>query len=132
MAYAKVAADLITYTLGLIAGDIEGFETTVTPEVAAAGQRLVVTLRSTSTEDQDDALQQLFFSLFSQKRCGTTNKYTFPPYSFLVLYSFTEHGTLRPCNMFSQFFSKVIFFARAALFKKITAEANLEQKGFFE
>ena len=96
------------------------------------GQRLLVTLQTLSTEDQDNALQNFLFALFSQKRCGEADKYTFLSYSFLVLYSFTEHGNLRACNSFSQFFSKVVFFARGTMFNHIRAIAKRENKGNFE
>jgi len=132
MAYCKVAADLITYGLGIITGSIKGFKTSFTPEMADAGQKFLASLQTISTRDQDKALQDLLYSLFSQKRCGDANKYTLLTYSFLVLFSFTEHGSLRACNSLTQDFAKVIFFARAAIYNHITSVAAHENKGFFE
>ena len=66
-AYRKVAADLLTYCLGITTGDIEESKTTFTPEMADAGRTLLTSLQTLSTRDQDDALQSFLFSLFSQK-----------------------------------------------------------------
>ena len=82
--------------------------------------------------DQDTALQDFLYSIFTQKRCGEADKYSLLAFSFLVLYSFTKDGNLQPCNTFSQYFSKTIFFARGAIFNFITAEAKREDKGFYE
>jgi len=96
------------------------------------GGQLIASLHTLSTRTQDDALQDFLFSLFNQKRCGEADKYTFLTYHFLVLYSFTEHGNLRACNSFSQYFSKVIFFARAAILNRILSVAKQEVKGNYE
>lgn len=100
--------------------------------MADLGQRLIASLQTLSTGDQDDALQAFLFSLFSQKRSGEANKYGFLAYYFLVLYSFTEHGNLQPCNRFSQHFSKVVFFARVAILNRIASDATRDDKGFYE
>jgi len=132
-AYCKVGADLVTFCLQVTGGDITGFEPmTFTPEMTAAGEKLEATLWKTSTRDQDEALQAYLLSLFTHKRCGSADKFVFPAYNFLIIYSFTEHGNLRPCGMFSQYFSKVVFFARAAIFKAITAQAKDKKMGFHE
>lgn len=131
-AYAKVATDLVTFSLLIITGGIKEFETAFTPEMKAAGQRLLETLRSISQAEQDVALQAFLFSLYTQKRCGDASKYTLLAYTFLVLYSFSKDGTLQKCNSFSQHFSKVVFSARATIFNHISAEAVRETDGFFE
>jgi hypothetical protein len=131
-AYCKVAADLITYSLGVITGDIKGSAAELTSEMVDTGQRFLASLKKLSTGDQDDALQCFLFSLFNQKRHGETSKYAFLVYNFLVLYSFTKTGSLRTCNTFTQYFSKVIFFARAAILNRITSEATRDAKGFYE
>jgi len=132
-AYCKVATDLVVYALGVIAGDIaEGLTTSFTTEMAEAGQRLITALQGPSTRNQSDALQAFLYTLFSQKRCGGVDKYTFLAYNFLVLYSFTGDGNLQPCNSFTQFFSKVVFFARVAIFNRITSDAERDHMGFFE
>lgn len=132
MAYSKVATDLIVFCLGVITGNINQFETSFTQEIADAGIKFLAALQTTSTSDQDDTIQALLLSLFSQKRCGNANKYTFLSFSFLVLYSFTEDGVLQQCNTFSQYFSKTIFFARGAVFNRILSDAIREKKGLFE
>ena len=96
------------------------------------GNQLIASLQTLSTSTQHSALQEFLFSLFSQKRCGEADKYTFLAYHFLVLYSFTENGNLRACNSFSQYFSKVIFFARAAILNRITSVAVQKEKGNYE
>jgi len=131
-AYAKVGTDLVVFCLGIITGEIDSFETSFSQDIAEAGTRFLTALQTTSTTDQDDALQSLLFSLFSQKRCGEESKYTVLAFSFIVLYSFTEEGMLQPCNTISQHFSKVVFFARAAIFNRIRSDAKQEHKGFFE
>lgn len=100
--------------------------------MASAGNNLMDALQRTSTSDQDSALQHFLFSIFNQKRSGLPDKYSFLAYSFLVPYSFTDEGTLRGCNIFTQFFSKLIFFGRGAIFNRITSEAERDNKGFFE
>ena len=131
-AYGKVATDLVVFCLGVITGKIDQFRTSFTQDIADAGTKFLTALQRTSTADQDEALQAFLFSLFNQKRCGEADKYTFLTFSFLVLYSFTERGTLRQCNTFTQFFSKTIFFARGAIFNRINSDARTEDKGFFE
>jgi hypothetical protein len=131
-AYCKVGADLVTYSLGVINGSIEKSGTEFNPEMADAGKRFLASLRTLSTGDQDEALQSLLFSLFNQKRCGEASKYAFLAYNFLVLYSFTEHSNLQTCSRISQYFSKVIFFARAAVLNRITSDATCDDKGFYE
>ena len=131
-AYCKGGTDLVVYCLGLISGDITEFKTTVSPETADAGRRFLASLQTLSTSNQDKCLQDLFFSLFSQKRYGDADKYSFPAYSFLVPYSYTEHGNLLPCNRFSRYFSMVVFFARASIFNNILETAKCEGKGPFE
>ena len=114
------------------APSVSEFETSINEEIAEAGTKLLATLQTTSISDQDAALQSFLFALFNQKRCRDANKYTFVAFSFLVLYSFSEDGTLKPCNVFSQYFSKVVFFARATIFNQIMEEVKRENKGFFE
>jgi len=131
-AYSKVGTDLVTFCLGVIEGEITEFKTSFTPEMAAKGKTLLTALHSISTADQDRAMQSFLFSIFSQKRCGEANKYSFLAYAFLVPYSYTEHGHLQPCNIFSQYFSKTVFTGRLTIFNKITADAIRENKGYFE
>lgn len=131
-AYSLVATDLVVYGLGVIAGEIQGFETSFTPEMSNAAEELRAALRATSADDREDALQAFLFSLFSQKRCGDVSKYTFLAYSFLAIYSFSEDGTLQPCNSFTQYFSETVFFARAAIFNRIVSDAKRDKMGFFE
>ena len=131
-AYCKVGTDLIVYALGVIGNDIKTFKTTFTDEMADTGRSFLKSLQMFSTLSQDRALRHFLFSLFSQKKCGEATKYDLLVYSFLVLYSFTEHGNLQACSDFSRYFSKVVFFARAAIFKRISSEAKGGNKGFFE
>lgn len=116
----------------MVIGDIQESGTAFTPEMADAGQTFLVSLQTLSTSNQDDALQAFFFSLFNQSRRGEASKYAFVAYNFLVLYSFTELGNLKSCNQISQYFAKVIFFARAAIMNHITSEATRDDKGFYE
>jgi hypothetical protein len=131
-AYCKVAADLVTYGLGVISGSIENFGAEINAEMGRAGQALLATLQTIETDDQDKALQTFLFALFSQQRRGEASKYSFIAYNFLVLYSFTEHGNLQTCNAISQHFAKVVFFARAAIMNRITSDATRDNKGFYE
>lgn len=131
-AYAKVGTDLVLFCLGVITGKIIEFKTSFNEEIAEAGTAFLVALQKTSTSDQDETLQTFLFSLFSQKRCGEADKYTYLTFAFLVPYSYSDSGTLRPCSVFSQFFSQTIFFGRAAIFNCITYDAKHEKKGFFE
>jgi hypothetical protein len=131
-AYSKVATDLVVFCLGVITGDIGEFKTSFTQEIADAGINFLTALQTTSIPNQDAALQSFLFSLFTQKRCGEADKYTFLAFAFLVPYSFSQDGSLQACNTFSQYFSKTIFFARAAIFNRITSDAKRENKGFFE
>ena len=131
-AYAKVGTDCVVYCLGVITGEITEFKTSFDEEIADAAANFLTALQTTSTSDQDDTLQSLLFSIFSQKRCGTPDKYSFIAYSFLVPYSFSEHGTLKPCNVFSQYNSKTIFIARSTIFNRIMSEAVRDELGFFE
>lgn len=132
-AYGKVGADLVTFCLLVTSGKITEFkQIQVTREIIDAGKRFEQTLERISTLDQDKALQDFLFSLFTQKRRGMANKFVFPVYSFLVIYSFTEHGNLRPCNLFTPFFSSVVFFGREAILQAILDHAKREDMGFFE
>ena len=131
-AYSKVATDLVVFCLGVITGDITQFTTGFTQEISDAGAAFLKALQTTSISDQDTTLQDFLYSLFTQKRCGEADKYSLLTFTFHVLYSFTRDASLRPCNIFSQYLSKTIFFARGAIFNRITAEAQRENKGFFE
>ena len=131
-AYCKVAADLVTYALGVISGDIKELGTEFNLEMVNAGKRLLASLQTLSTDDQDDALQSFLFSLFNQQQRGEANKYSFLAYNFLVLYSFTDLGNLQYCSTITQYFAKVIFFARVAILNRITSDATRDNKGFFE
>lgn len=132
-AYCKVGADLVTYGLGVISGALnEELGTVYNPEMVDAGQRLLASLQTLSTSDQDDALQSFLFSLFNQQRHGEANKFSFLAYNFLVLYSFTELGNLQYCGTITQHFAKVIFFARVAVLNRIMSDASRDNKGFYE
>ena len=131
-AYCKVGTDLVVYALGIIGGEIERFKTTFTEEMAHTGKCFLESLQGLSVLSQDLALERFLFSLFSQKKCGEATKYDLLAYSFLVLYSFTEYGSLQACGNFSQYFSKVVFFARATIFKRILFETKGNNEGFFE
>jgi hypothetical protein len=131
-AYCKVAADLVTYGLGVTNGAIKELGAEFDAKMNDAGKRLLASLQTLATGDQDNALQSFLFSLFNQQRCGEANKYSFIAYKFLVLYSHTEHGNLQSCNAISQHFAKVVFFARAAILNQISSEATLNNKGFYE
>ena len=130
--YCKVATDLVVFCLGVITGDITQFKTAFTQEMADAGVNFVKTLQRTSKTDQDAALQDFLYSIFSQKRSGEADKYSLLVFCFLVLYSFTKGGSLQCCSVLTQAFSKTIFFARGAIFNAIAAEATRENKGFYE
>lgn len=131
-AYSKVGCDLVCWCLGVITGQITEFKTSFDQATSDTGIEFLSALQTTSTDDQDGALQRFLFAIFSQKRVGEAIKYEFLPFSFLTLYSFTGEGVLRPCNMFSQYFSKTIFFARGAIFNRIMSDCVQEKKGFFE
>ena len=132
-AYCKLGADLTTFCLLVVTGEINEFEQMkYTPEMADAGRQFLTSLRKTSTKDQDATLQTFLFSLFSQKRCGAAGKFVFPVYDFLVIYSFTQDGNLRSCGYFSQYFSKAVFFGRLTVLKDIIAQAVREHAGVFE
>lgn len=62
-AYCKVGTDLVVYALGVVTGDIKGFD--LAPEIGDAGQKFLALLQTTSTRDQDDTLQLLLFALFN-------------------------------------------------------------------
>jgi len=81
---------------------------------------------------QQDALQSLFYALFTQKKIGGQPKHRLVAYSFLTLYSYNVDGTLKACNSFTQYFSKVVFFGRAAVFNSIMSTCKAEDLGFFE
>jgi predicted Fe-S protein YdhL (DUF1289 family) len=75
-------------------------------------------------------LQDLFYSLFTQQ-LGNQTCYAFPVYRFLVLYSFRRDGTVRPCNEITQIISKLVFWARGCILKRIRSIMDHEQCGFF-
>lgn len=132
-AYSKIGADLVTFCLLVTSGKITDFkQMRFTAKMADAGKKLLGSLERISTRDQDRALQAYLFSLFSHKRCGTINKFYFPVYNFLIIYSFTENGNLRACNLFTPFFSGVIFIGRAATLTAIVDESERDNAGFFE
>ena len=131
-AYSKVGCDLVCWCLGVITGEIKEYPTSFDQDTSDMGTEFLIALQTTSTANQDLALQKFLFAIFSQKRVGEAVKYAFLPFSFLTLYSFTEEGVLRPCNMFSQYFSKTIFFGRGAIFNRIMHDVKEENKGFFE
>lgn len=120
------------FCLGVITGDIEKFTTTLTDDIKQCGENFLNSLKGVSITAQDESLQSFLFALFSQKNRGAANKYAFLTFCFLVLYSFTEHGTLYKCSDFSQFFSKVVFFGRSTIFKRILSDAERDNKGFYE
>jgi hypothetical protein len=132
MAYCKVAADLVTYGLGVIDGSIKEFSTECSPEMVCAGKELLASLQKLSTDDQDNALQSFLFSLFNQQQLGEPNKYSFLAFNFLVLYSFTELGQLQYCGTITQHFAKVIFFGRLAVAIRAMTDAARDNKGFHE
>jgi len=130
--YSKVATDLVVFCLGVMTGDIHQFKTEFTADMSKAGAAFSRALQRSSISNQDTTLQDLLFSLFTQKRCGQTANFELLAFAFLVLYSFTKEGNLQQCNNFTQHFSKTIFFGRGAIFAHIFTEAERDNKGFFE
>jgi len=131
--YSKATSDLITFALGVVTDDIAGWKKSIySNEIKDAGFRFLAVLQNGSEGQKVEALQNLLFAIFSQKRTGNAEKYTFLSFSFLVLYSFKREGHLDHCSKFTQHFSKIIWFARAAIFKVITREAKDKDVGFFE
>lgn len=77
-----------------------------------------------------EPLQDLFYSLFTQELANQTS-YAFPVYRFLVLYSFRRDGTVHPCNEITQIISKLVFWARGCILKRIRSIMDHERCGFF-
>lgn len=133
MVYSKAATDLIVFTLGVVTDSITEWKRSVySDEIKAAGLEFSAVLDAGLEDEKAEALQALLLAIFSQKRTGDSDKYTFISFSFLVLYSFRKEGHLDHCNFFTQHFSKLIWFARAAIFRAISGEAKVKHIGFFE
>jgi hypothetical protein len=130
--YCKVGTDFIVFCLGVVTGDVKGYEITYPEEFAVAGRRLLAALHSATVEPRIKALQNFLYLLFTQIRPGGVSKHSILPYSFLILFAYNVDGTLKPCDFFSQDFSKVIFFARAAMFNSIMDICKAEDRGFYE
>jgi len=131
--YTKAATDLIVFALGVTTDSIaEWKKSAYSDEIKDAGSMFLAALEAGSEDEKAKSLQALLFAIFSQKRTGCADKYTFLAFSFVVLYSFRREGHLDHCNKFTQSFSKLIWFARAAIFKVITGEAKAKDVGFFE
>lgn len=133
MLYSNAATDLVVFSLGVTTDSISEWKKTgYSDEISVASSGFSDALKSGSDEEKAEALQTLFFAIFSQKRIGDADKYSFLCYSFLVLYSFRKEGHLDHCNTFTQHFSKLIWFARSAIFRAITGNAKMKKIGFFE
>ena len=131
--YTKAATDLVVFALGVTTDSIaEWKRSAFSDEIRDAGTRFLAVLKTDSEDDKARSIQDLLYAIFTQKRTGCADKYTFLAFSFLVLYSFRREGYLDHCNSFTQGFSKLIWFARASIFKVITAEAKTKDVGFFE
>ena len=131
--YTKAASDLVVFALGVTMAAIPEWDRTkFSDEIKNASIRFLASLSTDSEDEQKESLQILFHSIFSQERTGSASKYSFLVYSFLVLYSFLREGHLDHCNKFTQSFSKLIWFARASIFKNITEEAKSANVGFFQ
>jgi len=57
--------------------------------------------------------------------------HAFPVYRFLVLYSFRRDGSIEPCNDITQYISKIVFFARACIYRRIRETMDANHTGFF-
>ena len=100
--------------------------------IKTASNSFVAAISSGSDESLKDGLQSLLFAIFNQKRLGMADKYSSVAYSFIVLYSFCKEGHLNRCNIFSQYFSRIIWFGRVAIYNTIVKEAEKQDLGFFE
>jgi len=131
--YTNACTDLIVFSLGVTTGTIPGWTKTVyTDAIKGAGTQFLAILDTGSKDEKAEALQALLYTIFSQKRTACADKYVFLAFSFLVLYAFRREGHLDNCNNFTQSFSKLIWFARAAILNVIIEEAKIKDIGFFE
>ena len=131
--YTKAVTDLVVFALGVATDSIAEWKRSgYSDQIRDAGARFLAVVDTGLENEKADSLQALLFAIFSQKRTGNADKYTFLAFSFAVLYSFRKEGHLDHCNNFTQSFSKIIWFARASIFKVITGEAKTKDIGFFE
>lgn len=131
--YSGAIVDLVVFALGVVNDDIENWKkTTCDDNISVAAYVFIEAIGSGTEEDLTDALQQLIFAIFSQKRSGTSEKYDSLVYSFAILYSYCKEGYLNRCNMFTQYFSRIIWYGRVSIRNVITEEAEEEELGFFE
>lgn len=131
--YSGALVDLVVFTLGVVNGSWDTWKkTNYDQDIAEAVVLFTDCIPQGTKEELKDAMQNLIFAIFSQKRIGTADKYNTLVYSFLVLYSFCKDGNLNRCNMFTQYFSRVIWFGRVSIFNVITEDAEVDKLGFFE
>lgn len=128
-AYKSMGTDLVTFLVGACLDKLGKVHVRATDEQRALAVRFVQAL-----EDCDDSeepyLQDFLLSIFTQSMKDET-PHVFPVYRFLVFRSFRRDGSVEPCNNITQFISKIVFYGRACIFKRIMAIMKAEHRGFF-
>jgi hypothetical protein len=128
-AYRQCGTDLITFIVGGRKRLLGKVHVELTRDQKALAEVFVEAAKRRDGSDMGP-LQDLFYSLFTQQ-LGNQTCYAFPVYRFLVLYSFRRDGTVRPCNEITQIISKLVFWARGCILKRIRSIMDHEQCGFF-
>lgn len=121
--------DLVTFLVNACFDKLGEVPVQVEDEQRMLARRFCKTLKR-SDDSKVATLQNLLFSVFTQNR-GNENAHVFSPYRFLVLSSFRRDGSVEPCNNITQIVSKIVFYARACIYKRIEDTRKVDRSGFF-
>ena len=121
---------MVLFSLGLALEKLEHYSQKVPPLQESAAASFLKELKNPNSTRAQDALQRFLLSIFTQDGQGSSH-YTFTAYKFLVFYSFRQGGSLSRSGVITQYFSKIVFFGRGAIFKEIHAKMKKKRCGFF-
>ena len=128
--YKKLGVDLVAFVLYAASDRLpSGIKVDVPDEQRViANEYYNAIVRQNGREKE--VLQKLLYSMFTTNM-GNRAPNTFPFYRFLVFSSFRTDGGFEACNKVTQVISKIVFFARTAIYNKIKELMRTEDKGFF-
>lgn len=121
---------MILFCVGLALGEFEDYSQPVSLAQKSAAKKYVTAL-GLSKENQDQALQDFLYALFTQDR-GNLSRYTLTVYRFLILYSFRREGHLAKAGTITQYISAIVFLGRATILEAIKKSMKCTKHGFFK
>lgn len=128
--YSKLGTDLLTFCIGLVRNPHPKYIRDLPDNQKSAIKAYIRALRSQQTPTQD-TLQELLYLLFTEEVMTTVERYKTTVYRFLILYSFQADGNISWCSTITQHISKLVFFGRCAIYRRIQRGMKKCERGFY-